>query len=150
VCTGTETDSANFASLARKYGVGDLVLGCGFVPPEDLKAIYGRATMLVFPSLFEGWGMPITEAFDFGVPVAASRVTCIPEIVGDAAALFDPHSVDDITNVLASMWRSDALLFKYAEAGRIRGSGFSWDKTGSALAGVYRDCVGREKSASNS
>ena len=77
----------------------------GFVPRADLPALYAGAACLVFPSLFEGFGIPLVEAMLVGCPIAASNATSIPEVVGDAAILFDPRDPADIARAIAAIVR---------------------------------------------
>ena len=101
----------------------------GFVDGKDLPSLYCGADMMVFPSLFEGFGLPILEAMACGVPVACSDISSMPEIAGDAAVLFDPLEVESIADgmlaILGSAENSKAL----ADRGRERASEFSWEKT---------------------
>jgi len=101
----------------------------GFVDGRDLPSLYCGADMMVFPSLFEGFGLPILEAMACGVPVACSDISSMPEIAGDAAVLFDPMEVESIADgmlaILGSAENSKAL----ADRGLERASEFSWEKT---------------------
>ena len=137
VCTGTDTDGKAFRTMARSSGVEDLVLGVGFVSPAELKALYRGAQLLVFPSLFEGFGMPILEALDMGVPVAASMVTSIPELARDAAEYFDPTTPMAIADVVGGLWADEARRAELTDAGRHRAQAFSWKATGEKLVVIY-------------
>ncbi len=80
----------------QSLGLEDTVKILGYLPYADLPAIYNLARVMVFPSLFEGFGIPLVEAMACGCPVACSNVTSIPEIVGNAGVVFDPRSAEDI------------------------------------------------------
>lgn len=104
----------------------DLVVYLNYVPDAARLAILKKASLLVLPSFYEGFGMQILEAFSFGVPVATSRVSSMPEVAGEAAVYFDPHNINEIKNsiksVLVDKSLSDGLIIK----GRQRLESFSW------------------------
>jgi glycosyltransferase involved in cell wall biosynthesis len=87
-----QDDGSSVAGMARAHGVRDQVRALGYLAVEELAYVYRRADMLVFPSLFEGFGIPLVEAMAAGCPVVAARATSIPEVTGDAAEVFDPVS----------------------------------------------------------
>jgi len=101
----------------------------GFVDGEDLPSLYCGADMMVFPSLFEGFGLPILEAMACGVPVACSDISSMPEIAGDAAVLFDPLEVESIADGMLSILGSAENSNVLADRGLERASEFSWEKT---------------------
>jgi len=113
----------------------------GYVPDEDIPALYAMAELFAFPSFFEGFGLPTLEAMTFGCPVVASRCTSIPEVVGDASLLVDPSDhkdlADKMTTVLTDKKCRDRLIKKGYE--RIRC--FSWDKLAREMLAVYEDIV---------
>jgi glycosyltransferase involved in cell wall biosynthesis len=117
-------------------GVPEGVRTLGHVTREELAGLYRRAAALVFPSLYEGFGQPPLEAMACGCPVACSNAASLPEVVGDAARLFDPRSaeaiVDAVEDVLASpeAWR---------ERGLRRAAAFSWDETARRHEAVYAE-----------
>jgi len=105
---------------------------------ELLSLAYRRATAFVFPSEYEGFGMPLTEAMQHGCPVLCSGASCFPEICGDAAEYFDPSDLDDMRGVLERTLASQARLAELASAGARRGRDFSWNKCADETAEVYR------------
>ncbi|MBA2641391.1 MAG: glycosyltransferase family 4 protein [Actinobacteria bacterium] len=108
----------------------------GIVPLEELATLYRRAACLVFPSLYEGFGLPPLEAMACGCPVAASNAGAVPEICGPAAVLFDPMSVDAIaTGVREALALADELR----EEGIARAAGFTWENTARRHDAIYRD-----------
>ena len=107
----------------------------GLVSAEELVSLYRRAACVVFPSLYEGFGQPPLEAMACGCPVAASNVAALPEAVGDAAALFDPHEPEDIAAVVAAVLESPERL---VAAGLERARGFTWTETARGHADLYR------------
>lgn len=107
----------------------------GIVPPERLAHLYRRASCLVFPSTYEGFGLPLVEAMTSGCPVAASRAGAIPEVCGDAAVLFDPASPEDIASgVSAALGRSAELSAR----GLQQAARYSWDESARRHEAVYR------------
>jgi glycosyltransferase involved in cell wall biosynthesis len=104
----------------RAAGLGDRVIFAGFVSDGELAALIGAARALIFPSLYEGFGMPVVEAMALGVPVLCSETTSLPEVAGGAALLFDPQNPDAIAAAIAEI-ESDALMRRrMIDAGRER------------------------------
>ncbi len=115
----------------------------GWIPREDLYDLYARAWAFVYPTLFEGFGMPILEALAAGVPSACSHIDPLSSIAGDAALQFDPHDTNAIAGALARISFDDALRQRLATAGPLRASGFSWQATArSTLDALVAVCSG--------
>jgi glycosyltransferase involved in cell wall biosynthesis len=111
---------AGVEQLVREHNLDDNVLVLGYVPDADMPGLYSRARALVMPTFFGPTNIPQLEAFAMGCPVATSRIYGIPEQVGDAALLFDPHSVDEIHDCLVRLWTDDELCATLAERGKRR------------------------------
>jgi len=126
----------------RKHQLDDQVRFVGFVSPQELVGLYNLCTGMVFPSLFEGWGLPVLEAFTCGVPVACSNVTALPEVAGDAALMFDPHDVEQIAMAVARLWQDADLRSDLVARGTQRARAFSWQKTARLLRAHYRRILG--------
>jgi glycosyltransferase involved in cell wall biosynthesis len=131
---------------ADNLGVRDLVRFVGFVSPRDLVALYRMARMLVFPSLFEGWGIPVVEAMAAGLPVACSNATCLPAITAGGAELFDPTDPEAVADAIGKVWRDEALRERLIVGGLARAACFSWDRTARTFRACYRMLGGRELS----
>jgi glycosyltransferase involved in cell wall biosynthesis len=114
---------------ADELGVAGRIRFLGWVSDEDLEGLYAAATCFAFPSLAEGFGLPVLEAMQRGVPVACSTAGPLPEIAGDAARYFDPLDVADMTLALWDLLRSDRLREELASAGRERARSFTWERT---------------------
>jgi glycosyltransferase involved in cell wall biosynthesis len=108
----------------------------GRVTADELVALYRGAAAVVFPSLYEGFGMPVVEAMACGCPVACSNVTSLPEVVGDAARLFDPRDVDDIAAAIDEVLRHPT---PYVARGLERAKLFTWDANARAHETIYRE-----------
>ncbi len=112
---------------AVELGFEQTMIFPGFVSPKELRGLYELATALVFPSRFEGWGLPVCEAFSAGLPVASSSATGLPDLVGDAGLIFDPESTERIADAVQQIWTDEEPAADLAERGRERGELFSWE-----------------------
>ena len=113
----------------------------GYLPDERLDAVMRGADALVFPSLYEGFGLVMVEAMARGRPVAAASATALPEVGGDAALYFDPLDVDDMAAALRRLVDDRALRERLGESGRKRAAELSWDATADRTAAVYRELL---------
>ena len=120
-----------------QLGLSDDVITTGFVDAQLLPPLYAAADLFVFPSLFEGFGIPLLEAMAAGTAVCAANVSSIPEVVGDAALLFDPRDPEDIARQLQRLLQDSALRQQLVARGRQRARQFSWDD---AASGVLAQC----------
>jgi glycosyltransferase involved in cell wall biosynthesis len=122
----------------ERLGLSERVKILGYLPYADLPCLYNLARLLVFPSLFEGFGLPLVEAMACGCPVACSDVTAIPEVVGDAGLLFDPTSGEDIAEKVWAAWNDEGLREQLMARGFLRARLFQWEKTARETIEVYR------------
>ncbi len=120
----TEPIRAEVATL----GLVDRVHFAGYVPDDDLPALYRGADAFAFPSLYEGFGMPVLEALSYHVPVVASNTTSLPEIVGDAGVLVDPLDEAAIGAALMHVLTDASLRARLAVAGPGRAARFTWEQ----------------------
>ena len=114
--------------LPKKLGIEEHVKFLGYVPDEDLPALYSGAKAFLFPSLFEGFGLPILEAMACGCPVLTANTSSLPEVAGKAALLVNPYSVDDITQGIAKLTMYHELRTKLTNLGLEQVKKFSWEK----------------------
>jgi glycosyltransferase involved in cell wall biosynthesis len=128
-------------ALAR-LGLEGAVRRLGYVPPDDLPALYSGALAVVYPSLYEGFGLPVVEAMACGVPVLAASTSCFPEVAGDAALLVDPEDTAALEAGLRAIAGDAGLRERLASAGRARAARFTWEATARATLEVYRQAVG--------
>jgi glycosyltransferase involved in cell wall biosynthesis len=127
--------------LARTLGIGDTVRLPHWLPAADLEGLYALAAAVVFPSLYEGFGLPVLEAMARGVPVACSDRSSLPEVAGDAALLFDPENIQAIRAALEALLRRDALADRLRRAGRTRAAAFTWGRTAKLTAASYERAI---------
>jgi glycosyltransferase involved in cell wall biosynthesis len=117
----------------------DRVVRTGWLEPGVLAALLQEASVLAFPSLYEGFGFPPLEAMAAGVPVVATRAGSLPEVLGDGAALVDVGDHEGLAEALANVLNDAALRGRLISAGAARAASFSWDRCGEGLARLYRD-----------
>ena len=114
---------------ARSLGIGDDVRFPAWVSAAELEGLWETARVFVFPSLYEGFGLPVLEAMARGVPVACSNASSLPEVAGDAALLFDPHSEPAIAQALERLLEDDALRARLRALGTARAGQFTWERS---------------------
>jgi glycosyltransferase involved in cell wall biosynthesis len=114
----------------------------GYVADADLPAIYAGAQALAFPSLFEGFGLPVLEAMACGTPVVCSNSSSLPEIAGNAAFLVDPLDADALADVLGRMLQDGSLREQLRERGLAQATQFSWERAAPETVAVYRRQIG--------
>lgn len=119
----------------------------GYVTPQDLGSLYSRASIFAFPSLDEGFGIPVLEAMAHGVPVITSNRSALPEVAGDAALLINPEETDDLSNALLRLIQDADLRARLAASGRARAARYTWDRAAGATYSVYQELFVRSSSA---
>jgi glycosyltransferase involved in cell wall biosynthesis len=119
--------------------MGNSVIKLGHVPDEHMPLIYNLADLFVYPSLYEGFGLPPLEAMACGCPVISSNLSSIPEVVGDAAIMVDPYSTDEIADAMYEVLTDDELKHSMIEKGIKRSELFNWEKSAKEILGVYEE-----------
>ena len=109
----------------------------GYIRDEDLALLYSISTIFLYPSLSEGFGMPLVEAMACGTPVITSNTSCLPEVAGNAAVLIDPLSVDSIADSIIALSENENLRLEKITDGLVNAKRFSWDKTADQVFEVY-------------
>jgi glycosyltransferase involved in cell wall biosynthesis len=128
-----------FQSLVRNAEVRfDDVIFAGYVTNEDLNLLYCGTDAFLFPSLYEGFGIPVLEAMSAGVPVLTSKLSSLPEVAGDAAYYVDPYSAEEISRGMQTLAEDPLLRRALVEKGAKQIQKFSWDKTVEQTLEVYR------------
>jgi glycosyltransferase involved in cell wall biosynthesis len=117
------------------------VRSLGFVPPGDLDALYAGAAVVVYPSLAEGFGLPVLEAMAHGVPVVTSAGTATEEVAGDAALLVDPLDVDAIAGAIQRTLEDRELASSLGTAAKQRAASFTWQRSAELVAAVYLEAA---------
>jgi glycosyltransferase involved in cell wall biosynthesis len=113
------------------------------VPDADLAELYNRAEVFAYPSLYEGFGLPVVEAMACGTPVVTSPVSSLPEVAGKAALFADPTDADDLAAKLSAVLRDPALRSRLVAEGKQQAGRFSWQRTALATLRVYETVCGR-------
>lgn len=146
VGNGWDDVYAHLRSVAAEAGLAPRdVIFAGKVPDQDLLPLYNACHLLVFPSLQEGFGLPVLEAMSCGTPVIGSNTTSIPEVIGLEEALFDPYSVDSVSEKIAQVLRDEPFRQHIRQHGLARSKEFSWDISAQkALAAMERQ-IDREQ-----
>lgn len=126
----------------KRLDLSALVRPLGYVESADLPFLYAGAAALAFPSLYEGFGLPVLEAMAAGIPVACSKTSSLPEVAGENGALFfDPFREESIADALVEVLKNETLRSKLVAAGTSRVQDFSWSTMGQRTLAAYRDAL---------
>ena len=131
----------DFVSLINGKGLAERVCLTGYLQDEDLCALYSACTAFIYPSLYEGFGLPPLEAMACGAPVITSRRPALVETVSNAARLVDPNDVGDIARAMVEMLSDENVREHYAELGKQNVRKFSWEKTARQTLEIYRELI---------
>ena len=137
---GWKMDSI-FSELGKLGSLSDRVIVTGFVPDSDLAPIYSHATMFVYPSLLEGFGLPPLEAMQCGVPVITSDTSSLPEVVEDAGIKVPPQDADALCQAMAKLFQDSDLRQQLAMRSRERAALFSWTRCAAETIAAYRSAL---------
>jgi glycosyltransferase involved in cell wall biosynthesis len=135
-----EIDRIN-KKLATRYSLPATIITTGFIEEEELPVAYAGALAYIIPSLSEGFGWPPLEAMACGTPVLSSKISCMPEILGDAACYFDPYDIDDMTNAIAKISNNQKLRQDLTRKGLLQVQKYQWTETAKKTLAVYRKCL---------
>ncbi|MCS6825704.1 MAG: glycosyltransferase family 4 protein [Caldilinea sp.] len=128
---------------AQALGLGERIRFLGLIDDADLPTLYSAAMAFIFPSRYEGFGLPALEAMACGTPVACSNVSSLPEVVGEAALLFDPTDTEALTEAMQRLIEDRGLRQTLSELGLRRAATFSWERNAAATLAIYRRTVER-------
>lgn len=141
ICGSIAWKSKGVFDEINNRGLQNRVKITGFLETKDMVALVKGASLMVFPSYYEGFGIPPLEAFAIGTPVCASNASSIPEVVGDAALLFDPFSSDDLISSIVKVSSDEQLRENLIQNGRGRLNYFSWDQCAAEHIEVYKEAL---------
>ena len=146
VLAGKETwFSPKVREAAKSSGVSDRIRFLGFVTDQDLLHLYNACDLFVFPSFYEGFGLPILEAMACGRAVTCSNTSAMPEVADGAAILFNPHSTTEMTRAMADLLRDAELRARMERLGQQRAAHFSWQKSAQTTLDVYYEVAARKR-----
>lgn len=126
-------------SEVEKLGLTNEVIFTGYVPDDDLPSLYNGASLFVYPSFYEGFGLPPLEAMACGCPVVAANISSLPEVVGDAGVLVDPNRSDDLAEAMIKVLRDYELSACMSNRGIARAATFSWERCAQETLSFYKD-----------
>lgn len=126
-------------AVVKETGMEERVVFAGFVPDVKLDSLMRRAAFLVYPSLYEGFGIPILEAMKVGTPVITSSLTAMPEVAGGAAVLVDPYNIEEMVSEMSRLLQDNKLREELVKKGVERASHYSWERTSEQYLEVYKE-----------
>lgn len=132
----------DIAGATASAGLDGKVIHREYVSEEDMLLLYNACGMFVYPSIYEGFGLPVIEAMACGAPVACSNVTSLPEVGGDAVEYFDPMDVGEMADAIARVLDDDALKARLSSAGLERAATFSWRRAAEETLAVFNEVAG--------
>lgn len=130
-----------YKSLSESLNISDKVIFPGFIPMEHMPHLYNGASLLVYPSFYEGFGLPPVEAMACGIPVIASNITSIPEILGESALLFHPEDLDTLSEMILNCVLDNRLRLSLIENGFKKAHSLSWNKTAEDTLKIYEKII---------
>ncbi|MGG1655934.1 glycosyltransferase family 1 protein [Geobacillus sp. BMUD] len=145
VVGGKGNGSEQIRKLIKELNIEEYVYFTGYISQEELAYIYENARLFIFPSLYEGFGIPLLEAMRYGVPIITSKTTSLPEVAQDAAMFVDPFSPKELSYVINKLLLDDNLRSTLIEKGKDRLKFFSWRKSAEVFLNVIKKMEGEQK-----
>lgn len=142
--------ASSIGRMVEQLGLNDEVIFTGYVPIADLVLLYNAASAFVYPSLYEGFGLPILEAMSCGTPVIASNVASLPEVAGDAALLVDPLSEQSLADAMSCLLTDKSLQISLREKGLRHAEKFSWESTARLTLKAYERALAMHRTLDDS
>ena len=136
-CSLSDREFKQYGEVAAKVGLNKSVILTNFVSREELAALYTLCTVFVFPSLYEGFGLPIAEAMCCGAPVIAGNLSSLPEVVGDAGVLVDAASAEELSGAMLKLLTDEKLRLEMSRRGLKRSLDFSWETVARKIVDAY-------------
>ena len=137
----TLDDSSAIKDVIMQQQLTNEVILTDYLGDAEVQQLYQKAKLYVFPSINEGFGIPVLEAFKYQVPVVIANNTCLPEVAGQEAKSFNPFSVKEMANAIITLLKDEPLRQTYIEKGNVQLQNFSWDKTAGALMQLFKKAV---------
>jgi hypothetical protein len=144
LCVDDKKGGQGFELLCRQLGIESYVIFPGKVERQDMPKLYAGAEALIFPSLYEGFGLPPLEAMKMGVPVLCSNRAPMTEVAGDAALYFDPTSGEELKKALLRILTKSDLRPDLVAKGKKNAARFDWEQTARGTLKIYQDVLGQE------
>jgi len=140
VLTGKKNIITNrLINLAQELGVKKNVIFTGYISEKNLSSLYRSAVLMVYPSLYEGFGFPLLEAMIYGTPIISSNSSSLPEVVGDAAILVDTQDYNQLSNAIIETLGNETLKNELSKKGIVRAKKFSWNKSAKKFLSVLEE-----------
>jgi len=136
-CSLLDGELKQYGEVAAKCGIAKTVILTNFDSQEELAALYTLCTVFVFPSLYEGFGLPIAEAMCCGAPVIAGNSSSLPEVVGEAGVLANTASAEELSDTILRLLRDEKLRLEMSERSLKRSVDFSWEKVAREVVSAY-------------
>jgi glycosyltransferase involved in cell wall biosynthesis len=130
-----------FAEISDNSSLKDRVILTGFVADEDLASLYSSALAFVYPSFYEGFGLPPLEAMQCGVPVITSNTSSLPEVVGEAGIMLDPQDSDGLSQSILNLYSQPALRDTMAQQSLSQAQKFSWENCAKQTVAAYKSAI---------
>lgn len=137
-------DLQGIRAAGENNGVSDLLTHLGYVQPATIRMLYEESQLLIFPSIYEGFGLPVVEAMSSGTPVVSADIAPLNALVGDAARMCNPRDASDLATTIASVWADRELRRTMSERGKARTTALTWHKTALRYRALYRQLLARE------
>ena len=128
-------------SFIKHSGIGDRLLFTGYLDDDELRALYSTCRIFIYPSLYEGFGLPPLEAMACGAPVIAGRVPALQEVLGNAARFVDPMNVEALAESIVELMENDEERRRLGSNGPKHAARFSWEETARRTLKVYHDAL---------
>jgi len=141
-CSLSDGELKQYREIGVKFGVDKAVILTNFVSKKELAALYTLCAVFVFPSLYEGFGLPIAEAMCCGAPVIAGNSSSLPDVVGDAGLLVDAASTEELSRAMLKVLTDESLRLEMSERSRKRSGDFSWENVATKIVSAY-EAVGK-------
>lgn len=137
--------NSDIPGIVEALGIKEGVRFAGYLDATDISAVYSGASVFAYPSLYEGFGLPILEAMSCGSPVVTSKTSSMPEVAGDAAVLVDPMDADELAFALQKVLEDEGLRAGMRKKGLARAASFSWDRCAKETVEIYRKVMAAPK-----